>query len=285
MKNFIFYMPGGGIFSRFFQCGIVPLADIEFDNVYLEVSHFVENPEANEFSNIAVNHIKRHVQNMYGYGIDRPYQHIAEYVLNQKVDQTYSHGGFLPIGTWYDRNNPIEHSARLADYKRVLNKIHINNEIKTRVDNLAKLVNINSRTLGVHVRLTTMTLHKNILPVNYDDYCRAIDAELATGNYDGLYVATDNVESLVKMEQRYGSIIRYYPNLFRLPTEVITTNEEYAWEYDMFFLKRFWQESFMECMTLARCGGMVCRDSNFSNMAVVFSNTINNVRRVVPAYQ
>ena len=82
------------------------------------------------------------------------------------------------------------------------------------------------------------------------------------------------------MEQRYSRWIRYYPNLLRLPKENIGNDNEWAWEYDMFFHKRFWQESFMEAMTLAQCGGLVCRDSNFSNAAIVFSDTIKQVIRV-----
>lgn len=270
-------MPGGGPFSRFLQCGIIPLANIEFDNVFLTLSPFEENTNNDEYLEEAVGHIVRNRTAMQSYGIERPYDHIMGYVLDQKMDTTYHYQGFLPIGKMYTKDAPIENSNRLDDYKRVLNKIHINNEITTKVDNLCKLVNINDQTLGVHVRMTTMSVHTNYSPVTFENYCDAIDKELATGDWTGLYVATDNVESLVKMEQRYGNIIRYYPNLWRLPTEQITERWQWSWEYDTFFHKRFWQESFMEAMTLARCGGMVCRDSNFSNAAVVFSNSLRRI--------
>ena len=217
---------------------------------------------------------------MQTYGIERPYDHIMGYVLDQRTDHTYEYKGFLPIGRMYDRNNPIEKSPRLDDYKRVVAKLKIQNEIRSRVDDLVKLVNITPRILGVHVRLTTMSVHSNYQPATIDDYIRTIRQELDTGKYDGIFVATDNVESLVKLEREFNDIIRYYPNLLRLPTENITNVTEWSWEYDMFFHKRFWQESFMECMTLAKCGGLICRDSNFSNMAVVFSNSIDKVIRV-----
>lgn len=280
MKNYIYVIPGGGPFSRMLQCGIIPLADIEFDNVYLTLSAFDEDTNNDEYLQEAVDHIVRNRTYMQMYGIDRPYEHIIGYVLDQSVDSSYSYQGYLPIGKMYDRNSPIESSVRLADYRRVVNKLHIQNEIKTRVDDLCQLVNINKETLGVHVRLTTMSVHTNYMPVTIEDYFRTVDRELETGNYNGLYVATDNVESLVKMEQRYASVIRYYPNLLRLPTEEIKNVSEWSWEYDMFFRKQFWQESFMEVLTLARCGALVCRDSNFSNAAVVFSNTLNKIVRV-----
>jgi len=280
MKNYTFVIPGGGPFSRVLQCGIIPLADIDFDNVYLTLSPFEENTNNDEYLKEAVDHIVRNRTYMEMYGIHRPYDHIMSYVFDQKVDRDYEYRGFLPIGKMYDRNSPIESSPRLHDYQRVVKKLHIQNEITTRVDDLCQLVNINQDTLGVHVRLTTMSVHTNYVPVTIEDYFDAVDRELETGNYNGLYVATDNVESLVKMEQRYANVIRYYPNLLRLPTEEIKNVSEWSWEYDMFFRKQFWQESFMEAMTLARCGAMICRDSNFSNAAVVFSNTLKKIVRV-----
>lgn len=281
MKNHIYVMPGGGPFSRFLQCGIIPLADVDFDNVFLTLSPFEEHTNNDEYLQEAVDHIVRNRSMMQEYGIERPYDHIMNYTLEQQTDHTYEYKGFLPIGTYYNGANPIEDSPRLADYKRVVNKLHIKNEITKKVDDLCKLVNIGPRTLGVHVRMTTMAVHAaDNKQVSHEDYCAAIDAELATGDWDGLYVSTDNVESLVKMEQRYGHIIRYYPNLLRLPTEHITERWQWSWEYNMFFYKRFWQESFMEAMTLARCGGMICRDSNFSNAAIVFSNTLRKIKRV-----
>ena len=282
MKNYIFVLPGGGPFSRFLQCGIIPLAELntQFDNAFFTLSPFVENTNNDEYLEEAVNHIIRNRTAMEAYGIERPYHHIMGYVLEQKIDRSYEYNGFLPVGKMFTKDDPIENSPLLPEFKRVLSKFHIQNEIKTKVDDLCKLVNINERTLGVHVRLTTMSVHTNYDKITIEDYFNAIDNALSSGAYDGIYVATDNVESLIKMEQRYSSIIRYYPNLYRLPTEEVTERWQWSWEYDMFFHKRFWQESFMEAMTLARCGGLLCNTSNFSNAAIVFSNSIKKVIRL-----
>lgn len=280
MKNYVWVLPGGGPFSRFLQCGIIPLADLEFDNAFLTLSPFEENTNNDEYLQQAVDHIRRNRELMQMYGIDRPYDHVMGYVLDQCADRSYQYQGYLPVGKMYDRDDPIEHSPRLADYRRVLSRLHIKNEIKARVDDLCQLVAITERTLGVHVRLTTMSVHTQYVQVTIEDYFAEIDRSLESGDYDNLYVATDNVESLIKMENRYASIIRYYPNLLRLPTETIQNVDEWSWEYDMFFRRQFWQESFMEAMTLARCGGMICRDSNFSNAAIVFSQSLKNITRV-----
>jgi hypothetical protein len=280
MKNYIWVMPGGGIFSRFLQCGIIPMADYEFDNAYLVLSGFALTDPDDPYAQASWAQADRNCKLMAEYGIEDPYEHIVNYAIDQKVDRTYQYQGYLPVGTMYDRNNPIELSPKLDSYKRTLQKIHIKSDIVNRVNTFVRDLSISSRTLGVHVRLTTMKLHQNYEQVSLDDYIRTIDKELETGNYDNMYTATDNVESLIKLERRYGNIIRYYPNLLRLPSEDIRNIDEFSWEYDMFFRKKFWQESYLECMTLSNCGGLVCRDSNFSNMAVVFSNSIKKVARV-----
>jgi hypothetical protein len=280
MKNFIYTVPGGGIFSRFFQCGIVPLADKDFDNVYLSLSPFDEViNNMDSFLRNMVNNVAAHREAMESYGISNPYEHIVSYVLDQKTDISYRYDGYLPVSKFYDRHNPIELSPRLDDYKKTLSKIHIKNTIKNSVYSFCSDNNIGTKTLGVHIRMTTMVLHPNLKSITYEEYCDTIDKCLETENYENVYVASDNNESIIKLKNRYGKNIVYYPNLLRLHTEKLNGPTDISWEYDMFFRKKFWVEAFMECMTLANCGGLVCRDSNFSNMAIVFSNSIKNIYR------
>lgn len=277
--NYIFTVPGNGPISRILQGAIIPLADVNFDNAFLKLSPYDETPSDDAKMQQAIGQIVWNTNLMKTYGINRPYEHIMGYALAQTVDTTYRDIGYLPMGKMYNRHDPIELSPRLNDYKRVLRKLHIQNEIKTRVDYLCDYVNINEKTLGVHVRLTS----ESGPSITYDDYCRTIDAELETGNYNRMYVATDNVESLIKLEERYRSVICYYPSLMRLPTEQITDNDQWAWKYNVFFCKQYWQEALMEAMTLSRCAGLICKDSNFSNMAIVFSNTLKKITRVAPS--
>ena len=272
-------MPGGGIFSRFFQFGLVPLADKDFDNVFLTLSPFEEAEQTDPILADQLRWIIHHRSTMQSYGIDQPYDHIMSYVLDQHTDSTYVYGGFLPLSKLYDRNNPIEDSPRLRDYKRTLSKIHIKNSIKNAVHNFCAANNIGQKTLGVHLRITTMLLHENLKKVTFDQYCATIDERLATGNYENIFVASDNDESLIKLVARYGDLVKYHSDFIRMKTEIVSERSGFSWEYDQFFRQKFWIESFMECMTLSSCGDLVCRDSNLSNMAVVFSESIKNVYR------
>ena len=124
MKNYIFVLPGGGPFSRFLQCGIIPLAELntQFDNAFFTLSPFVENTNNDEYLEEAVNHIIRNRTAMEAYGIERPYDHIMGYVLDQKIDRSYEYNGFLPVGKMFTKDDPIENSPLLPEFKRVLSK-------------------------------------------------------------------------------------------------------------------------------------------------------------------
>ena len=67
--------------------------------------------------------------------------------------------------------------------------------------------------------------------------------------------------------------------MLRLETETIARRDDWNWEYHMFFNKTFWQESVVEVLTLSKCGGLICTDSNFSNAALLFTDSIAKVRR------
>lgn len=288
MKNYVYSVQGGGPFSRFFQCALVPLSNVEFDNVYLKLVPFVETTEGDLYVKEAIDHMQRHRKAMQEYGIIDPYDNILNYVLDQKTDHTYQYMGELPIGDWYGRHNKIESCPNLDRYKRVLKKIKLKNNIYNKVDLFCKENNIGSHTLAVHVRMTSMVIHTrrdDEIDINWNDYYKTIDYELRTGNYANIFVASDNTESLDLLDKRYPNLVKFFPDMLRFPKILIEDYDDWSWDYDQFFMRPWWEESFVEAMTLARCGGLICRESNLSNMAVVFSNSIRRVTRVYDAHK
>lgn len=283
MKNFVYTLPGGGPFSRFFQCAVVPLSYIDFDNVYLKLAPFEEHTNNDWYVQDSVNHMRRHRHTMSEYGIDDPYGHILNYVLDQKTDHTYIDAGTLPIGDWYSRYRKIENSPRLEAYKKTLKKLKIKNHLYTAAENFCQTNNIGKHTLGVHARMTTMVIHtrnSDEVNVKWEDYYAAIDHELETGKYTNIFAASDNNESLELLDKRYPGLVKFYPDMLRFSGIFIKDQQDWSWDYNQFFMRPWWEESFIETMTLANCGGLVCRESNLSNMAVVFSDTIEKVTRV-----
>lgn len=283
MRNYIFHVPGGGVFSRLLQFAIEPLADVEFDNVYLIPSGFAEsNDPADPFGIEAFEICKKHVAQMNAYGINEPYEHIFGYVLDQQKGSGYQYIGYLQQGPTYNKENKIERSPRFQDYKRVLNKLRFRPELYFYADKYCKQNNINEQTLGVHVRLTTMNmLHWDLYQqITIDNYIKSIEHELMSGNYKNIFVSSDNDESIQKLRAVFGDKIIAHDNFIRYPTEKHKDFFDSIPEYDWFYQKRYWTETFNDCMVLARCGGLVCRESNFSNMAILFSKGYTSITRV-----
>jgi hypothetical protein len=283
MKNYYFIVPGGGIFSRILQFGIIPLADIEFDKACLQVVGFAEADDPNDdFCRQAYEICCNNLNDMEKYGIINPYLHITGYALDQYYDQSFQYGGYLPQGTLYSKQNPIEESLRFQDYKRVLGKLRIQQDIHNHVNEFVRDKYIGENTLGIHVRLTTMNmLHHDIYQkITCDDYINAIKKEFDSGQYSNMFVASDNHESIMKLKKYFGSNVISHDNFIRFRNESFNRVDECLPEYDWFYQKKFWQESFRDCMVLSRCGALVCRESNFSNMAIVFSDSFKKITRV-----
>ncbi len=283
MRNYIFHVPGGGVFSRLLQFGIEPLADIEFDNVYLIPSGFVESDDPNDpFGQKAYELCKKHVAQMKSYGIDEPYEHIFNYVLDQVKGSNYQYIGYLPQGPTYNKENKIELSSRFQDYKRVLNKIRFKPQLYFHSEKFCRENNITQDTLGVHVRLTTMNmLHWDLYQnVTIDNYIDSIKIEFISGKYKNIFVSSDNDESIEKLRKEFGDKVIAHDNFIRYPAEQHKDFFDSIPEYDWFYQKRYWIETFNDCMVLSKCGGLVCRESNFSNMAILLSNGYKKITRV-----
>lgn len=283
MKNFIFHVPGGGVFSRLLQCAILPLADIDFDNVYLIPSGFAPSDDPTDpFGAEAYKLCLKHVEQMKSYGINEPYEHIFNYVLDQRRGSGYKYIGYLPVGPNYNKENKIELSSRFNDYKRVLDKIRFKPELHFYADRYCRENNITEDTLGVHVRLTTMNmLHWDLYQqITIENYIQSIKTEFKSGKYKNIFVAADNDESIAKLRSEFGDKIIAHDNFLRYPKEKHQDFFDSIPEYDWFYQKRYWVETFNDCMILARCGGLICRESNFSNMAILFNKGYKNIVRV-----
>jgi hypothetical protein len=216
------------------------------------------------------------------YGIADPYAHVINYALEQRSDIPYEYRGYLQLGPRYDKENRIEDSARFLDYKRVLGKLKFTSDVYTASENSVVKNNISEKTIGVHVRLTSMNLlHHNLYQkITTQDYIRVIEQDLATGNYDNIFVASDNNESLQILKKRFGNLLSFNEDFLRYEKEEMSKFEESMIEYEWFYQKRAWIETFADTMSLSRCGTFICRESNLANMAILFSNTFKNINRV-----
>ena len=123
MKNYNFLIDGGGVFSRILQCAIIPLADIEFDNVYLIAKPLWIN-EAIKETIPYINYLyTEQYRILSDYINEDPFERLLNYILDQKSNYSYVDCGLLPAGKMYTRTDRIENSPRLQDYRNVIKKL------------------------------------------------------------------------------------------------------------------------------------------------------------------
>jgi len=128
--------------------------------------------------------------------------------------------------------------------------------------------------LGVHVRLTSFnSLHgKDYNHKTYDDYVKLIDKTIIDKEIKTIFVASDNEESLQKLENRYENIhVMSLKTAFRYQKE---NEDSLANEFDNINDERFFVDSFNDMLMLSKCCYNIGRPSALNNCALLFSNTI-----------
>lgn len=73
------------------------------------------------------------------------------------------------------------------------------------------------RTLGVHIRGTDFykEFNNHPVPVTVDEYVMIINEELGKGNYEQVFVATDDKRCLKELKERIQVPLIYYKNIMR----------------------------------------------------------------------
>ena len=104
----------------------------------------------------------------------------------------------------------------------------------------------------------------------FDDFVKAI--EEVRGEYDNIFVACDNEESLQKLPWPviYNDVIRY-------PHEACDTEFLTDYYYKEIGHPRIWYDSFLEMVSLSRCGGMIYRTSSLNWASMCFGSPSMNL--------
>jgi hypothetical protein len=252
------------------QCAIIPLADVNFDNVYLvadkfDLTFYDREARFADLKKQITTILEGEISKLAEYEVDA-YSNVFNYVLEQNNGIQYSDAGALPIGQLYGNWNPIERSPKYLKYKAVASKLKFRADVIAQVNNL--FANINTETtLGVHIRLKNINGHSHENTF-FDLYREQIDLALRQYGYEKIYVAADNRESLQKLSDMYGD--KLIVNNSLLPD---TEQDDFSkWEFSNFFKRDYWRDAVVDCLALSKCPHLICRTSNFSNAAIVFGN-------------
>lgn len=228
------------------------------------------------------------IQNIaaFDYGIENCYLNIADNralglndsnpldsILNQQYDEKYVFTDCRPLVP-YSVNNRIEESVDYLKLRHIISQLSYKQELRVLVDDFKYMLGIDQNTIGVHLRLCDMNIQHgaDYGYFTFDNYVEKIRQELDYNTK--IFVASDNNESIKKLQTLFGNRILYLPGLIRAETEV---ENSVKLQIENFREVRFWREAFIEMLLLSKCSKLICRTSNLANMAILSSNTIQKV--------
>lgn len=229
----------------------------------------LENIEANletvdHIKNIVITNTRKRIN-------ANPFEHI--FITNEPItnyDLVYNIS-CMPV--YYN----VIPSDKLLRYKTVISKFILNSEITDRFNKIKNELLINDTFLGVHVRLSDMnTAHGSTYGcVYFENFVKCIDYAMNTNEYTKIFIASDTQEAISKLKNIYGDRMVCYDDFIRIKEEngdligFIAAN--------LPINKKWIQDTFIEMLLLAECGGFIQRVSNFANVVKVYSNTIKKM--------
>jgi hypothetical protein len=224
-----------------------------------------------------------------GYDIEQCYLNIADtralneagfnpldYVLDQALEDDYEHFYCVYIPSYNSKNangyGRVEESEEYLKLKEIASKIKYRKDFLDIVASYSE--QITKDTIGVHIRLCDMNLLHTAEygSLTFEDFIKAIEKEISPTSK--LFVASDNTESLKKLQTLFKDRILYVDDMIRAATEDSNSS---SIQLDCFQEERFWKEAFLEMLLLSKCSKLICRTSNLANMAIISSNTIEKI--------
>ena len=195
--------------------------------------------------------------NLFNYVIDQEELPIYDVTLNTKL---------------YKHYNRLTEDSDLITFKSIFNKIKIKDSILNMVDD-----RITNNTLGVHIRLTDMNSKhgKDYGVKTFDDYLMVIDRLMGDDTMGNMFISSDNSESISKISNKYN-IITNQGISNRHSSEV--DNGDYNKSLRAQISEsRLWEDSFLDMVSLSKCGVLIKNVSSLSNTSIIVSDTINKV--------
>lgn len=122
------------------------------------------------------------------------------------------------------------------------------------------------RVLGIHFRGTDFKRNYNGHPVNLtvEDYITEIDRIMEHKSYDTMFLATDDLEAIKKLINRYGQKLVYYSDVTRSEGDETVMKSDCVRENHHYLLGL---EVLRDMLTLAECDGLVAGLSQVSMAA------------------
>lgn len=184
--------------------------------------------------------------------------------LDVEYDESMGHAGYV-----WDCRRFEELAMVMKKYIKLTDKVQ--NQIVTDIGG----VGISGNTLGVQVRRLGFQYgtQDHPIPVELDDYITAIDKLISRGEYDTIFLATEEESSLAAMIDRFGDKVVYYKDIIRNNIGDTFSSVSSDRKHHHFLLG---YEVLRDACTLAMCKSLVTGLSNVSMHAKIMKLSMDS---------
>ena len=160
-------------------------------------------------------------------------------------------------------------SYRDLDLKKYIKYFPLNERVKSLIDEIDSDRYLNC--LGVHYRGTDGIGHTEFVSV--DQYLDAAAEEYSSGNYDSIFITTDEDGVVEKFKDRFSDVELYYNDHQRTDSK---SGLHYSIEAQPNSPERVLagDEVLIDATTLSKCKTIICKSSNITNYARVLNPSI-----------
>lgn len=217
------------------------------------------------------NHKINNTDNMYEYYFEQP--SIYEFNHYKDVSRAYffDEGTLKRFAIKYNMSKSflvgydIKEEYIIEMAKLFQQYIKLNEFTKKYIENGMKTIGIKDKKyIGVHIRGTDYKLHWNNHPnaVTVEQYFHEIDT-LLSEKYDGVFVATDDLEYLKMFQERYSSKVAFYQDVHRgteLVNIAMTTIDRENSHYNdgLEILRDIYTLAYCQCLVVGLSQVSVC---------------------------
>jgi hypothetical protein len=198
-----------------------------------------------------------------------------DWVLTQVYDESFVNVECVSRSSYTKKGielGAIEESVDFPKLHEICSKIVIKDSLKDRVKSYANT--FAGDILGVHVRVGDMNIcHPEYGVFHTSDYINKIK-EINPSN---IFLASDNNESIRLIRESVSCNIITVDGLIR---EENSDFEPNGIAVKLLNSEQQWLDVWLECLLLSLCSELLCRVSNISNSAIIFSDTITKVHRL-----
>lgn len=168
------------------------------------------------------------------------------------------------ISNYYEWNQ--EYFQELAAMQKKY--IRFKDDVREHMDADIRSTGLTGRTIGVHIRrlMFQYRVKNHPIAVDLEDFIRAVKRLMETGKYDQIFLATEETESLERMQKEFGNRLVYYKDIYRNnigDTYRSALSERKRHHYLLGY------EVLRDAYTLANCQALVAGLSNVSFCAKI----------------